>query len=184
MMMIRPHDGGFAYRPRDIDVMRAEIETAHELGVHGVVFGALTPGGEIDCEICQRLLDSAGPLATTFHRAFDIVNDPVKSLEQLIELGFDRVLTSGQAAQAVHGISLIGRLQELAQERITILAGSGVNAENASEIVTATGVGELHASASRQIGKPSAHEVSFGAGQRVTQAELVRAIKQAVSGLQ
>lgn len=180
MMMIRPHDGGFVYGSCDIDVMLADIESAHALGVHGVVFGALTDNRRIDVEMCKRLVTASRPLSMTFHRAFDLVEDPLAALDQIINLGFQRVLTSGQAARAIDGVRMLQELNEHAGERITILAGSGINADNAAQIVANTGVRELHASASEPSTlQQSTSEIAFGGSHRITNADQVRAIKMA-----
>ncbi|NOZ40633.1 MAG: copper homeostasis protein CutC [Planctomycetes bacterium] len=180
MMMIRPHEGGFVYQENDLEAMLTDIESAQSIGVRGVVFGALTAERQIDLEQCQRLLTAATSLQTTFHRAFDLVVDPIQSLNQLIELRFDRLLTSGQTASAQAGIPLIRQLCDHAQERITLLAGAGVNSQNAQQIVTATGVCELHASASVLGSGQSQGNVQFGTDRRVTSVELVRAIRQSL----
>lgn len=181
MMMIRPHDGGFVYQPGDIELMLADIKIAHSIGVQGVVLGALTKDRRVDVETCRRLKDAAAPLETTFHRAFDIVEEPVKAFDQTIEMGFDRLLTSGQAATAQEGVALIHSLNDRAGDRITLIVGGGINEQNARTIVEATGVQELHASASASTDGQSKNDVVFGAGRRVTTADRVRAIKRALN---
>lgn len=176
MMMIRPHEGGFVYRENDLDTMLADIEIAKSIGVCGVVFGALTDERHVHLAHCQRLFAAAQPLQTTFHRAFDIVADPIESFDQIVEMGFDRLLTSGQAATAQEGIPMIRQLCERAQNRMAILAGAGVNAHNALPIVSATGVREVHASASVLGQGQSLGDVQYGMDRRVTCVELVRSI--------
>ncbi len=183
MMMIRPHEGGFVYQENDLQTMLTDIEVAQSIGVCGVVFGALTEERQIDLEQCQRLLAASASLQTTFHRAFDLVEDPIDSMDQLIEMGFDRLLTSGQAATAQEGIPLIRQLCDRAQDRIALLAGAGVNSQNAQQIVTATGVRELHASASLLGSGQHQGNVQFGTDRRVTSAELVQAIRKSLSEL-
>ena len=180
MMMIRPHEGGFVYRENDLKTMLADIEIAKSLEVFGVVFGALTKERQVHLAQCRRLLAAAHPLKTTFHRAFDIVADPIKSFDQIIGMGFDRLLTSGQEATAQEGIPLIRQLYDRAQYRIAILAGAGVHARNAPQIVDATGVCELHASASLLGSSQSLGDVQFGTDRRVTSVELVRTIRQSL----
>jgi len=181
MMMIRPHDGGFVYRGDDIGAMLADIEIAKSIGADGVVFGALTAEKHVDLEVCRHLLGAAKSMETTFHRAFDIAVDPIKSFDQIVELGFDRLLTSGQAATAEAGTALIRQLCDRAKHRIAVLAGAGLNSGNAQQIVDATGVRELHASASVAGQGQSRGDVAFGAGRRVTSVELVQAIRQSLS---
>jgi len=181
MMMIRPHDGGFVYQDDDLETMLTDIEVAQTLGVQGVVFGALTEDRQIHLEHCQRLIEAATSLETTFHRAFDVVVDPIESLDQLVTLGFHRLLTSGQAATAEAGSALIRQLCEHAQQRVEILAGAGINSQNAQQIVAGTGVREVHASASLPGQGQSANGVAFGVDRRTTSAELVQAIRRSLS---
>lgn len=181
MMMVRPHDGGFVYDNDHIGTMLRDIEIAKLIGVQGIVFGALTAERTLDRETCQRLIDAAGTLETTFHRAFDLVPDPAKTLGELETLGINRVLTSGQQETALAGARLIRSLTQQAGS-LNVLAGAGVNAENAVELVDQTGVQEIHASASVAATDEQSHgEISFGAQRRLTCASKVRAIKDAVA---
>ncbi|KAM6390242.1 copper homeostasis protein cutC homolog isoform 5-T5 [Pluvialis apricaria] len=111
-VMIRPRGGDFLYSDREVEVMKADIRLAKLHGADGLVFGALTEDGRIDTELCTALLAVCRPLPVTFHRAFDMVHDPVVALETLISLGFERVLTSGCDSSALEGLSLIKRLAE------------------------------------------------------------------------
>lgn len=186
MMMIRPHEGGFYYQDKVIETMIRDIAIARSLGIEGIVLGALTKDGEIHQQHCQRLKQAAGSIKVTFHRAFDLVANPISSLDQIIELGFDRLLTSGQAATAADGTKLIRQLQERANGQITIMAGAGINPKNAKPIVAGTGVCELHASASVP-GKVSDHLPAqqwlvLGACRSSTDSETVRAIKESLFG--
>ena len=150
-VIIRPRGGDFLYSSLELERMEADIDIARELGVDGVVFGCLNADGSIDMEANRCLLEHAKGLNTTFHRAFDRCNDPVKVLEQLIELGFDRVLTSGQRPTATEGTGLLRRLHELADGRIIILAGCGVNEENIKSLQAQPGVHEFHFSAREKV---------------------------------
>lgn len=182
MMMIRPHDGGFVLDDDHLDTMLADIEAAKVVGAQGVVFGALTPERHLDLEACQTLIDAAEDLEITFHRAFDLVVDPMQTLGQLEELGVHRILTSGQKPTALEGTALLARLVKAAN-RISIIAGSGVNAENAKKIVELTGVTEIHGSASVPANDAQSLDdgtVSFGGGRRVTCTKKVRAIVESV----
>lgn len=178
MMMIRPHDGGFVYSDVEIDVMLTDIQMGHTIGVDGFVFGALTSEKQIDFEQCRRLLAAAGSRETTFHRAFDVVPNPMEALEQIVDLGFNRLLTSGQATDAERGIVVIRELCNRAKHRITIMPGAGVNPDNAQKIIDITGASELHTTASVEDNRgQSGTQVSFGTHRRVTSAKSVQAIR-------
>ena len=181
MMMIRPHDGGFVYREDDIDAMLSDIEIAHSIGVQGVVFGVLTDSKRIHHKHCQRLLDAADSLETTFHRAYDIVENPIEAFDEIVEMGFDRILTSGQATTAEAGIPLIRKLCDRAENRIIVLPGAGVDSSNAQQIASATGVKELHSMAAESVCGQAGDQVAFGMNRRVTSVEQVRAIKRSLS---
>lgn len=151
-VIIRPRGGDFLYNSYEAASMEQDIITCRQLGADGVVIGALTADGDIDTVLCRRLVAAAGDMSVTFHRAFDMCRDPRKALEELIELGCDRVLTSGQAATATAGIPLLKELVEQACERIIIMPGCGVNSTNAAAIISATGAKEIHASARKSVG--------------------------------
>jgi copper homeostasis protein len=146
-VMIRPRGGDFLYTPAELAVLREDIRIAKDLGADGIVFGCLTAAGDIDLEQMGSLIPLARPCGVTFHRAFDMCRDPRKALEDLVGLGVDRLLTSGQAAGCVTGMALLGELQRQSKGRIVVMPGGGVTPQNVLEIVTATGVGEIHLSA-------------------------------------
>lgn len=146
-VIIRPRGGDFLYTPLELERMEEDIRVCRELGADGVVIGCLTADGSIDTGACRRLVDAAGGMSVTFHRAFDRCRDPQRALEQLVGMGVDRVLTSGQQPTAEQGTPLLRRLNEQAGGRITILAGCGVNEGNIRKIHELTGVGEFHFSA-------------------------------------
>lgn len=182
MMMIRPHDGGFFYDDDHIATMLRDIEVAKSIGVQGIVFGALTLERKLDRDTCQRLIDAAGSLETTFHRAFDLMADPLSVLDELDALGFNRVLTSGQQVTALAGTGFIRQLTDR-KTSLQVLAGSGINPANARHVVELTGVREIHASASVIANDEQSHgTVSFGSQRRITCSKKVRAIKDAVTG--
>lgn len=145
-MLIRPRGGDFCYSDSEFNVMRLDIEIAKQCGANGVVFGILKPDGKVDAGRTATLVALARPLSVTFHRAFDMAEDPIQALMAVINLGIERVLTSGQAASALEGTKLIGELVERAGERIIIMAGAGVNEENVGQIIQSTGVKEVHGS--------------------------------------
>jgi copper homeostasis protein len=127
--------------------MEQDIITARSLGADGVVIGALTPQGDVDTEVCKRLIQAADGMSVTFHRAFDMCREPFNALDDVIKLGCHRILTSGQASSALAGTTLIKQLVDKAQGRIIIMPGCGVNATNAVAILDTTGCVEIHASA-------------------------------------
>ena len=150
-VIIRPRGGDFLYSPIEVKTMLKDIEIARKLGVDGVVFGCLTANGEIDSTSMQELMLASQGLSVTFHRAFDVCCNPKEALEQIIELGCNRILTSGQQATAEQGIPLLKELQEQAAGRIILLAGCGVNENNIARIAQETGIQEFHFSARESI---------------------------------
>lgn len=151
-VIIRPRGGDFLYNEHEAACMEQDIRTCRQLGADGVVIGALTAEGDIDTALCKRLIDAADGMSITFHRAFDMCRDPKKALEELIAIGCDRVLTSGQAATAEAGLPLLKELVQQAAGRISIMPGCGVNSGNAARILQATGAVEIHASARKSVG--------------------------------
>lgn len=181
MMMIRPHGGGFTYGADEQEVMRRDIELARRLGVRGVVFGALAADQRVDVATSRRLIDAARPLEVTFHRAFDLTPDPLEALDMLVELGVERVLTSGQAPSAVAGADLIRRLVERAAGRLSVMPGAGVSGANVARLVQWTNAREVHASASELCPATECAALGFVGAERVTTVERVRAIRAAFS---
>ncbi len=151
-VIIRPRGGDFLYDEHEVACMEQDIRICRELGADGVVIGALTADGDIDTALCRRLIAAAGDMSITFHRAFDMCRDPKRALEELIAIGCDRVLTSGQAATAEAGLPLLKELVKQAAGRISIMPGCGVNSDNAARILQATGAVEIHASARKSVG--------------------------------
>ena len=146
-VLIRPREGGFCYDESEIRTMLEDIEACRTAGANGVVIGALTPEGDIDMDACRRMMEAARGMNVTFHRAFDVCRDPGKALEQVIELGCDHLLTSGQRPTALEGAALIAELVHQAAGRITIMPGSGVNPGNIAEIESVTSASEFHSTA-------------------------------------
>ncbi|WP_249219566.1 copper homeostasis protein CutC [Chitinophaga sp. HK235] len=145
--IIRPRGGDFLYSDLEFEVMKKDIELCKQLGCNGVVIGILTPDGRIDKRRCKELVDLAWPMGVTFHRAFDMTDNPFEALEDIIEIGCERILTSGARNTAVEGASLLKDLVERANDRIIIMAGSGVRANNIAQLIKTTGVMEYHTSA-------------------------------------
>ena len=145
-VLIRPRGGDFLYNESEVATMEQDIVAVRQCGADGVVIGALTADGDVDVQVCNRLIKAAEGMSITFHRAFDMCRNPFLALEDIISLGCHRILTSGQAASAYAGITLIKQLVEAAQGRISIMPGCGVNAANATSILNSTGCYEIHAS--------------------------------------
>lgn len=146
--MVRPRGAGFCYSKSEYRQMLIEAKDLLETGADGLAFGFLHENHEIDIERTREMVDLCKKYHKTavFHRAFDCVNDPYKSIEILIDLGVDRLLTSGLKAKAMDGIELIKDLQAKYGDKIEILAGSGVNAGNAQEIVEIAKINQIHSS--------------------------------------
>jgi len=149
-VLIRPRSGNFNYSEEELDIMKQDIQLCKNLGCDGIVSGVLNEDNTIDIGRTKELIELSKPLQFTFHRAFDCVKNPKESLKQLIDLGVERVLTSGQAASAENGLEVLNQLNIQAKARITILAGGGISAENAIKFKEA-GFNEIHASASSKI---------------------------------
>ena len=147
-VLIRPRAGDFLYSREEFEVMKEDIIYAKNRGAAGVVLGILNADAEIDVERCSELVSLAKPMQVTFHRAFDRVMSSSSALEDVIKTGATRILTSGLSEKAVNGKQTIRKLVEQANGRIAIMAGGGINPQNAAEIVSDTGVKEIHASCS------------------------------------
>ncbi len=145
-VLVRPRGGDFVYTEEETQAMLEGIRLCRELGVNGVVIGALTSAGEVDLPLMRRLIAAARPLSVTFHRAFDETADPLAALEDVIALGCDRLLTSGHAPDAFTGRALIGELVRRAAGRIVVMAGCGVRPGNIAEIARACAAPEYHSS--------------------------------------
>jgi len=159
MMMIRPRGGDFLYSDDELQVMLRDIAVAKDLGVMGVVFGALTAQGRIDRERTERLIDRARPLAVTFHRAFDLSRNLMESLDTLMEIGVDRILTSAGKPSVFDGIPVLGDLLRVVGDEVVIMPGGGVRAHNVSGLLELPGVREVHVGASRMIPSSMAFRV-------------------------
>ncbi|MBN1807238.1 MAG: copper homeostasis protein CutC [Sedimentisphaerales bacterium] len=165
MVMIRPRAGGFCYTQAEMAVMLNDAESAIEHGADGLVFGILTPDGLVDVERCRQIMELAQDCETVFHRAFDVVPDPMKALDQLIGLGFTRILTSGQQRTVPEGIEMIKKLIDYAGDRIEILPGGGIRPHNVRTIIEQTGAKQVHLSVfTQKFDKSTQHRpyISFG----------------------
>lgn len=151
VVLIRPRGGDFLYGDTTSEVMLRDIAMAKGLGADGVAVGALNADGTIDVPRLQAMIHAARPLEVVFHRAFDGTPQPLEALETLKTLGVDRVLTSGQGASALEGIGMLKQLVQHAASKITVLAGGGIDEENADRIVRESGVQQLHIRATTAV---------------------------------
>lgn len=143
-VMIRPRGGDFLYTDDEFGIMQEDVRVAKSLGADGVVFGILHPDGTIDMARMKQLASLARPMGITCHRAFDMTADPYKAMEDLVCLGLDRILTSGQQPTAPEGARLIRNLISKSAGRIIIMPGSGIKEHNVAELVRSTGATEVH----------------------------------------
>lgn len=150
-VLIRPRPGDFVYSEEEALVMEKDISMAVAAGAAGVVIGALTPEGRIDLSLSRRLRERFLSTKFTFHRAFDFVAEPYESIDSLINMGYDYLLTSGLSASALEGAPLIASLVDRSSGRIRIMAGAGVSPDNVDEIIRKTGVRDIHASAKSRV---------------------------------
>ncbi|MFZ0280021.1 MAG: copper homeostasis protein CutC [Bacteroidales bacterium] len=150
-VIIRPRGGDFLYSDLELDLMRRDIEMCGESGVEGVVLGILQAGGAIDIDRTAKLAEFANPMSMTFHRAFDMCNDPVKGIEDVIAAGASRLLTSGQKNSSLDGIELIRQLVIQAGERLIVMPGGGIDETNAALIVSVTRAKEIHLTGRKTI---------------------------------
>ena len=180
--MIRPRGGDFVYTDEEFAAMLKDIEVCKELQLNAVVFGILLPDGRLDKKRCAQLIAAAHPMQTVCHRAFDTTPDLLTTLDDCIEVGFDRILTSGGAQNVEAGLDMIATLVKRADGRIAIMPGGGVTEHNVMDIVTHTGVQDIHFSAKQFIpslygGKiVSTENLPTVSGLYLTNAETVKRI--------
>ena len=173
-VIIRPRGGDFLYTDLEVERMAEDIAVCRQLGVDGVVFGCLNADGTFDLEKNRYLIECSRGMSVTCHRAFDRAVNPEQALEDVIALGFDRILTSGQQPKAEQGIDLLARLNRQADGRIILMAGSGVTEQNIRRIREATGLNEFHFSSRESVdsamqyvnpnlymGRPGANEAAL-----------------------
>jgi copper homeostasis protein len=190
VVLARPRPGGCCYDGLDYALMQRDIQLALEAGADGVAFGVLTEAGEIDVTRCRQLVERIKPRQAVFHRAFDVTPRPEVALEQLIDMGVTRVLTSGQEASAYNGAERLRALIAQAAGRIEVLPAGGINRFTVHDVVTRTGCTQVHASLreGRDDGSTRARpQVRFGAGGAegrydATSADLVRAMRRLLDG--
>ena len=150
-VIIRPRGGDFLYSSSELEEMLHDIRTAKDLGADGLVFGCLRPDGSVDIEAMKPLMEAAAETPVTFHRAFDHTSDPMKALEDIIELGCTRIITSGCMPTGLEGADLLAQLVKKAGERIIIMPGCGVKESNIAEIARLSGAREFHFSAREPV---------------------------------
>ncbi len=151
-VLIRPRGGDFSYSNEEFEIMKENILICKELGCKGIVSGVLHTDNRIDIKRTQELIALSKPLSFTFHRAFDEVPEPIIAIRELMSMGVDRLLTSGQKNTAIEGLDLIVELQEIAKNELIVMPGSGINDQNCKTFKIA-GFEEIHASASKKIKK-------------------------------
>lgn len=191
IVMVRPRGGGFCYTDAEFATMERDAEAAVDNGADGVVFGILKEDGRIDERRIKRIRRVIGKRQAVFHRAFDVTPNPFRALDQLIDLGITRVLTSGQKDTVPEGVELIAKLVDRAGKRIEILPGGGIRPYNVADVIRRTGCRQIHMTAWMKIQDRSTHarrEVTFGGALQppedlydTTDAALVKKI---VKGLQ
>src|SRR5256714_5420963 len=145
VVMVRPRKGGFVYTDDELALMTKDVARISRLQPAGIVTGAIGADGQLHRPGLSRLVGAAGDLPTTFHRAFDALADQPAAIEELIDIGFKRILTAGGASSALEGVKRIAVLVERVRERMTVIAGGGVRAHNVGEVISRTGVREVHA---------------------------------------
>ena len=150
-VIIRPRGADFCYSNIEFECMKKDILFCKEQGVEGVVSGILLANGKIDIRRTKELVELSKPMSFTFHRAFDMVENHVEALEELIDMGVDRILTSGSMQTAEEGMELLNELVDKSKGRIIIMPGSGVNENNINKLRDVTGASEFHCSAKRLV---------------------------------
>ncbi len=149
--IIRPRGGDFFYSPEEIEIIKTDIKLCKQLGFEGVVIGMLLQDGTINTALLNQICNLAYPMDVTFHRAFDRCLNPLQAIEEIIQAGCTRILTSGQYPTALEGKTLINKLIEIADERIIILPGSGIRANNIAELKTTFNTKEFHSGARKNL---------------------------------
>lgn len=145
-VLIRPRSGNYIYNEAELEMMCLDIQLVKQLGYEGVVIGALNENGDLDVEKIKIMMKAGEGMKFTFHRAIDACNNPLEALATLVELGFDKVLTSGCKPKAIDGVGMIRQMQEKYGDKIKIMAGGGININNVVTIINETGISNCHAS--------------------------------------
>ncbi len=178
--MVRPRPGSFVFSEADIDAMLREIDVVHGAGLAGIVLGANLADGQLDHTTLERLMRQCDGLGVTLHRAFDLVPDIAEAVDIAVDLGFERILTSGRSLTALAGIDDLERTFEISNGRIKVMPGSGINISNASALLDRVPFGEIHSSCAAIMAPVSeaARRLGFEtASQKQTSMDLVKALK-------
>jgi copper homeostasis protein len=193
MAMNRPRQAGFCYSATEFAVMERDADLLLEHGADGIVFGILNSDGTVDAVRSRMIRDRIGSRQAVFHRAFDVTPDPFRALEELIDLGITRVLTSGQRNGAPEGSALIKQLIDRARERIEVLPGAGIGLDNIGDLVITTGCTQVHTTAfseRRDTSTQANPQVRFGsalmpdeAAYDLTDAGFVREVKERLQAI-
>ncbi|HNV99093.1 MAG TPA: copper homeostasis protein CutC [Chitinophagales bacterium] len=185
VIMIRPRGGNFIYDDEEFKVMQQDIQQVRALGARQIIFGIIQENGRLDIERNKKLIDAAGDMDCTLQRAFDLTRDPFETLTDAQQIGFKRILTSGQKSTAWEGRETIKQLIQQAGTQIEILPGAGVNRNNAAELITYTGCTQIHTSAKRAFTEPAlfAHNPTIYNNSHMTEVwpEEVAALKKITS---
>jgi len=176
-VMVRPRSGHFVYSTAEFAEMKCSIAGANESGVEGVVLGILRKNRQVDFQRTRELVELAKPLAVTFHRAFDEAADPRQALEEVIQTGAQRILTSGRAKSAPEGAAILAELVAAAGNRVVIVPGAGINAANVKQVAQQTGAREFHSGLSTALPYGSSNYQKF----EVEVRKLAEAVAQAAS---
>jgi len=185
-VLVRPRGGDFVYSPADLDAMLADIDSVRTFGLAGVVLGASKPDGTLDRDLLGRLSQAAEGLGRTLHRAVDLVPDFGEATETAIDLGFERILSSGGQRSALDGVEGLRLIHRTARGRLSVMAGSGLTPDNVRALLAAVPVDEVHSSCSalRATQGPAAIRLGFAeAHRRCTDAAVVAAFRKALAGL-
>jgi copper homeostasis protein len=177
-VLIRPRPGDFCYSHLEFEQMLCDIRLAHQHGAAGIVSGILMPDHTIDRQRTRQLIHLSRPLPFTFHRAFDRCMDPLTQLNTLIDLGVDRLLTSGQAPSAPEGKERLQRLKQIASGKLTILAGGGIRPSNLVDLLDVTEISEFHSSARVAMAQGASSIPGLNDDRQGVSSEIVRNLRQ------
>lgn len=181
-VLIRPRSGNFVYTQAEVEVMKTDIELCKELGVEGIVSGVLTSDFQVDEKRTKELIACTFPLEFTFHRAFDCVEDPFRALKELVDLGVNRILTSGQKSSAVEGLEELVKFQEFVGNECVILPGGGIHPSN-KHLFQQKGFKEIHASASQIVEENPQPKVAMLSEKFYTETKIYRSDLQIIKQL-
>jgi copper homeostasis protein len=186
--MIRTRNGDFCFSKEEVKGMEYDVQLLSDLGIHGIVIGFLNTDFSVDLTTTEKFVRLAkkNDLCVTFHRAIDLVNNYKSSVKSLVDIGIDRILTSGQADKAICGLGKITAVNMAFGDKITVMAGSGVTADNVEKIIHETGVKDIHCSASGIVNKFQEVQLSLGSSAsdlkyQITDVNKLKSIKEKIS---